>query len=140
MCYAYQQLNDIGMLAQIQQRGPKRVHIYRRRKDHLPEYYRGEDALGPVLARARTKFSKERSTNVSIHGGEIFSRTFLTLLTSRTCPQSMHEILGDFRGITGLFDLAIGNMTDLSRDILKYVKPQTLELDSFSRFPGHHKS
>lgn len=51
----------------------------------------------------------------------------------------MHEILGDLRGFTGLFDSVIGNMTGLSRDVVKYVKFQTLELNSHSRVSGHHK-
>jgi hypothetical protein len=51
----------------------------------------------------------------------------------------MHEIMGDLRGFTGLFDSAVGNMTHLSRDIMKYVKFQTLELDYYSRVSGHRK-
>ena len=53
--------------------------------------------------------------------------------------QSMHEILVALRGFTGLFDLAIGNMSDVSRDIVKSVKFRILTLDSYSRVSGHLK-
>lgn len=52
----------------------------------------------------------------------------------------MHEILGDLRGFTGLFDSVIGNMSDLSRDIVKYVIFQTPELDPYSQASGLDKS
>jgi hypothetical protein len=52
----------------------------------------------------------------------------------------MHEILGDLRGFTGIFDAVVANMTDLSRGIVEHVKGCTLVSDSRSRVSGNRKS
>jgi hypothetical protein len=68
MCYAYQQLNDIGMVEQILAPGGslKRICVHRYREKYLPEHHGGENALGPVLTQAGARLPKERSTTVDI--------------------------------------------------------------------------
>lgn len=140
MCYAYQQLNDIGIPDVTSARGGRNESIFRYRKKHLPEYYGGKTASGSVLAQARKNLRKERPTAVGIHQGEILQRILTMPLIPRTCFQSMHEILGDLHVFSGVFDSVVGNMTNVSRDIMEHVKYPTLQKDSYSRLSGDRKS
>jgi len=56
------------------------------------------------------------------------------------CLQSMHEILGDLHAFPGVFDSVVGNMTNVSRDIMEHVKCPILREDSYSRLSGDRKS
>jgi len=47
------------------------------------------------------------------------------LLISCVHFQSIHEILGGLHAFSGVFDSAVGNMTNVSRDIVEYVKHPT---------------
>ena len=49
------------------------------------------------------------------------------LLIARARTQSMREILGDLHAFSGVFDLVVGNMTSVSRDIVEYVIRPTLQ-------------
>jgi hypothetical protein len=109
----------------------ERMHTHRYRKKHLPEYHCGEAALGSVLTEAGTELRKERSTPVGIYQGEILLWAFLMPLISHACLQSMYEILGELNTFPGVFDSAVGNMANVSRDIVQYVKYLTLQLDSY---------
>jgi len=61
-------------------------------------------------------------------------------LISHAYPQSMHEILGELHAFPGVFDSVVGNMANVSRDIMQYVKYPTLQLDSYLRVSGGRKS
>lgn len=52
----------------------------------------------------------------------------------------MHEILGELQAFPGVFDSVVGNMANVSRDIMQYVKYLTLQLDSYLRVSGGRKS
>ena len=118
----------------------ERMHTRRYRKEHLPEHHGGEAALSSVLAQAGTKLRKEQSTPVGIHQGEILLWVFTMPLISHACLQSMHEILGELHTFPGVFDSVIGNMADVSRDIMQYVKYLTLQSDFYLRVTGDRKS
>lgn len=47
-------------------------------------------------------------------------------LISRACLQSIHEILGDLRTFSGVFDLVVGDLTNVSQYIVEYVGYLTL--------------
>ena len=51
----------------------------------------------------------------------------------------MREILNDIRGFSGVLDSVAGSMTDLSHNILEYVKPRAPELCSYSQISGDQK-
>lgn len=141
ICYAYQQLNDIGIFDVTSISGSrKRTRFHRYREEYLPEYHGGENAPGPVLTQAGAKFSKERPATVGVHRGEMPPRIFPTPLTPRACLQLVREILGDLRTFPSVFDSAIGDMTTMSHNIMEYVKYPTCWPDPYSRVLGDHKS
>lgn len=61
-------------------------------------------------------------------------------LTSRMYLQSMREILGDLRTFPGVFDLVVGDITNVSRDIMKYVRCRTHQTGPCSLVSGDHES
>ena len=68
MCYAYQQMNDIGTFGATSTRGYlKCPHVHRYREKHLPEYHAGGAASGSVLAQAGAKLSKGWPATVGVH-------------------------------------------------------------------------
>lgn len=52
----------------------------------------------------------------------------------------MHEILAELHTFPGVFDSVVGNMANVSRDIMQHVKYLTIRLDSYLRVSGDRKS
>ena len=52
----------------------------------------------------------------------------------------MHKILDELHALPGVFDSVVGNVTNVSHDIMEYVKCPTLQLDSYSRVSGLRES
>lgn len=52
----------------------------------------------------------------------------------------MHDVLGDLRGFSDVFNSVVAEMTDLSRGIMKHVRFKTFEPGFYSRISGDRES
>jgi hypothetical protein len=91
-----------------------------------------------LLGREQSFEKNDQQLSASIEVRESCGN-FPTPLTSRAYLEAMREILSDIRGFSGVLDSVAGSMTDLSRNIMEYVKPRALEPCSYSRISGDHK-